>query len=75
MKGALGATSLNGFDLATNYLTTNTVQNLSPNVEFGNIATGGISVDGLVNTKKLPDEVANTLNVKLNFYFAKLCIQ
>ncbi|XP_037783372.1 uncharacterized protein LOC119579542 [Penaeus monodon] len=63
VKGALGATSLNGFDLATNYLTTNTVQNLSPNVEFGNIATGGISVDGLVNTKKLPDEVANTLNV------------
>ncbi|SYZ79579.1 Hypothetical protein TART1_2451, partial [Trichococcus shcherbakoviae] len=33
------------------------------NVHFGDIATGGIAVDGLVNTKKLPDEVANTLNV------------
>ncbi|XP_047496970.1 uncharacterized protein LOC125044378 [Penaeus chinensis] len=63
VKGALGATTLNGFDLSTHYLTTNTVQNLSPDVEFGTTSTGGIAVDGLVNTKKLPDEVANTLSV------------
>nr|XP_027212159.1 uncharacterized protein LOC113805372 [Penaeus vannamei] len=63
VKGALGATSLNGFDLATNYLTTNTMQSLSPNVEFESITTASITVDGFVNSKKLPDEVANTLNV------------
>lgn len=65
VKGALGATSLNGFDLATNYLTTNTMQSLSPNVEFESITTASITVDGFVNSKKLPDEVTNTLNVRI----------
>lgn len=63
VKGALNTTTFNGADFATDYLTTNTVQNLAPNVEFGDISTVNVEVDGFVNSKKLPDEVANTLNV------------
>lgn len=51
----------------THYLTTNTPQTFTTNVQFGDItSTANVAVTGKVNGVNLPAESANTLKVRLD---------
>ncbi|XP_071539560.1 uncharacterized protein [Panulirus ornatus] len=59
--GDIQTLHLNGLNLETDFLTTNTAQTITSTVTFGNITTTDVQVDGLVNSWYLPDEVAVTM--------------
>ncbi|XP_042856569.1 uncharacterized protein LOC122243147 [Penaeus japonicus] len=63
--GNLIATNLNDLKMDTHYLTTNTPQTFTTNVQFGDItSTANVAVTGKVNGVNLPAESANTLKIQ-----------
>lgn len=61
--GNLEAVLLNSYNVAQEYLTTSTDQNMKFSATFGNIRTTYISVAGKVNSFNLTREEANTMLV------------
>ncbi|KAG7175233.1 hypothetical protein Hamer_G001261, partial [Homarus americanus] len=61
VMGQVGAVTLNGLVLETDYFTTTTDQTIPITVTFGDLATADVIVDGMVNTWYLPVEVRVTM--------------